>query len=87
MVYVILILFIYVNVNRYFLMEPSRINRLFELIFFPGSLSVLGPEDGRQQLVSIARQLGSEVANQQLPCTGITVSYTDELIRGLNFVL
>jgi dehydrodolichyl diphosphate syntase complex subunit NUS1 len=45
------------------------------------SLSVLGPEDGRQQLVSVARQLGSEVANQQLPCADITVSYTDELIR------
>ena len=45
---------------------------------------ILGPEDGRQRLVEIARQLSREVAAHRLTPNDITVSRVDELVQGNN---
>jgi hypothetical protein len=43
---------------------------------------ILGPEDGRQKIVDLARQFSREVLAHKLAHTDITVSRVDEMMQG-----
>jgi len=46
---------------------------------------IVGPDDGRQGLVSVARQLSVAVATRQLELNDISVSYVDSVIQAQCF--
>jgi len=44
---------------------------------------IIGPDDGRQGLTDIARQLSKDVVMRRLAPFDITVSHVDDIIQGI----